>query len=106
MCLKAVFKLKPAEQTYGEPMIPTGFSPNGDGNNDVFNIYGIAESSSYELEIYNRWGEMIFRSVDKAHGWDGSFNGAPAPLGIYAYRYNIIMNGKTYKSKGSVTLLR
>jgi len=105
-CLKAVFKLKPADQTHGEPMIPSGFSPNGDGNNDIFNIYGIADASSYELEIYNRWGEMIFRSIDKTHGWDGTYNGAPAPVGIYAYRYNIILNGKTYKSKGSVTLLR
>jgi gliding motility-associated-like protein len=106
VCIKAVFKLKPADQTYGEPMIPTGFSPNNDGNNDIFNIYGIAEASSYELEIYNRWGEMIFRSVDKSHGWDGTFNGTNVPVGVYAYRYNIMMNGKTYKSKGSVTLLR
>ncbi|HWY37414.1 MAG TPA: gliding motility-associated C-terminal domain-containing protein, partial [Bacteroidia bacterium] len=106
LCLKAVFKLKPADQTYGDPMIPTGFSPNGDGNNDIFNVYGIADASSYELEIYNRWGEMIFRSIDKGHGWDGSYNGAPAPVGIYAYRYNVVLNGKTYKSKGSVTLLR
>ena len=87
-------------------MIPSGFSPNNDGNNDIFNIYGIAEANSYELEIYNRWGEMIFRSVDKSHGWDGTFGGTNAPVGIYAYRYNIMMNGKTYKSKGSVTLLR
>ncbi len=105
-CLKAVFKLKPADQTYGDPMIPSGFSPNNDGNNDIFNVYGIADASSYELEVYNRWGELIFRSIDKAHGWDGIYNGVPAPVGIYAYRYNIILNGKTYKSKGSVTLLR
>lgn len=107
LCIKAVFKLLPGDQTYGpNPAAPSGFSPNGDGNNDIFNLYGIAEASSYELEVYNRWGEMIFRSIDKSHGWDGVFNGAPVPSGVYAYRYNIIMNGKTYKSKGSVTLLR
>ena len=106
-CLKAIFKLKPADQTFGTPMIPTGFSPNGDGNNDIFNIYGIAEAKTYELEIYNRWGELIFRSIDKTKGWDGIYNDVPAPVGVYAYRYNIVMNdGKPYKGKGSLTLLR
>lgn len=105
-CIKAIFKLRPAYETYGEPMLPTGFSPNADGNNDVLNVYGIADASSYELEVYNRWGEQIFHSVDKTEGWNGKFNGTDVPAGVYAYRYNIIMNGKTYKSKGNVTLVR
>jgi len=105
-CIKAVFKLRPAYETYGEPMLPTGFSPNADGNNDILNVYGIAEASSYELEVFNRWGERVFRSEDKTKGWDGRFNGTDVPAGVYAYRYNIIMNGKTYANKGSVTLVR
>jgi gliding motility-associated-like protein len=106
VCIKAVFKLKPADQTFGTPQIPTGFSPNGDGNNDIFNIYGTANATSYELEVYNRWGEMIFHSNDKANGWDGTFNGVPVPVGVYAYRYDIMVDNKPYKSKGSITLLR
>lgn len=105
-CITAVFKLKPAYETYGTPMLPTGFSPNDDGNNDVLNVYGIADASSYELEVYNRWGERIFFSTNKSEGWDGKFNGTPVPAGVYAYRYNIVLNGKTYAAKGNVTLVR
>jgi len=105
-CVKAIFKLRPPYETYGEPMLPTGFSPNGDGNNDILNIYGIAEASSYEMDVYNRWGEQIFHSVDKTQGWDGKFNGTEVPAGVYAYRYNLIINGKTYKANGNITLVR
>ncbi|MEO8760761.1 MAG: gliding motility-associated C-terminal domain-containing protein, partial [Bacteroidia bacterium] len=105
-CIKAIFKLKPAYETSGDPMLPTAFSPNGDGNNDILNIYGIANATSYDFEIYNRWGEQIFHSMDKTQGWDGMYNGVAAPVGIYAYRYNIVIGGKTYINKGSFTLLR
>ncbi len=105
-CVTAIFKLRPAHETYGTPLIPSGFSPNGDGNNDIFNVYGIAEASSYELEVYNRWGEQIFRSADKSEGWNGKFNGTDVPAGVYAWRYNIIINGKTFKEKGNITLVR
>lgn len=105
-CVKAVFKLRPAHETYGEPMLPSGFSPNGDGNNDILNVYGIADASTYEFEVYNRWGERIFYSVDKSQGWDGSYNGTPVPAGVYAYRYNIKIKDKEYQTKGNVTLVR
>jgi gliding motility-associated-like protein len=105
-CINAIFKLKPAQETTGTPMLPTGFSPNGDGNNDVLNVYGINDASSYELDVYNRWGEQIFHSVDKGQGWDGKYNGTDVPAGVYAYRYNIIISGKTYKKNGNVTLVR
>jgi gliding motility-associated-like protein len=105
-CMTAVFKIKPAYETYGTPMLPTAFSPNGDGNDDVLNIYGIANATSYDFEIYNRWGQQIFISKDKTQGWDGSFNGSPAAVGVYAYRYDIVINGKSYIKKGSFTLLR
>ena len=105
-CIKAHFKLKPAYETTGDPMLPTAFSPNGDGNNDILNVYGIANATSYDFEIYNRWGEQIFHSMDKTQGWDGIYNGVAAPVGVYAYRYNIVIGGKTYINKGSFTLLR
>ncbi len=105
-CMTAVFKIRPAYETYGSPMLPTAFSPNGDGNDDILNIYGIANATTYDFEIYNRWGEQVFSSKDKTQGWDGTFNGAAAPVGVYAYRYNIVVGGKTYNKKGSFTLLR
>ena len=105
-CMTAVFKIKPAYETYGDPMLPTAFSPNGDGNDDILNVYGIANATSYDFEVFNRWGQQLFTSKDKTQGWDGNFNGTPAAVGVYAYRYNIVINGKTYNKKGSFTLLR
>lgn len=106
-CLTAVFKLRPAYETTGTPMLPQAFSPNGDGNNDVLNVYGIENATSYAFDIYNRWGEQLFHSTDKAKGWDGTYpSGTPAAVGVYAYRYNIIIHGKTYIKNGNVTLLK
>ena len=105
-CMTAIFKLKPAYETNGTPMLPTAFSPNGDGNNDVLNVYGIQNASSYEFEVYNRWGQQLFYSRDKTQGWDGTYNGEPGAVGVYAYRYNIVINGKVYIKNGSFTLLR
>ena len=106
-CLTAVFKLKPPYDTWGTPAIPTAFSPNSDGNNDLLNIYGIAGATSYSFEIYNRWGEQLFHSNDKTKGWDGTYpDGTAAAVGVYAYRYDIVINGKTYIKNGNITLLR
>lgn len=67
-------------------MIPNVFSPNGDGKNDLFNITATGYSN-YRLEIYNRWGTLIFSSDDPALQWNGkiSNSGAAAPDGTYYY---------------------
>ncbi len=105
-CLKAVFKLKEPFKTEGEAMVPSGFSPNGDGNNDILNVYGTLNATHFELEIYNRWGQMVFQSRDKTKGWDGKFGGAEAPVGVYAYRFNVTIDGNEISKKGNVTLIR
>jgi gliding motility-associated-like protein len=105
-CMTAIFKIKPAYETNGTPMLPTAFSPNNDGNNDILNVYGIQNASSYEFEVYNRWGQQLFYSTDKTQGWDGTYNNEPSAVGVYAYRYNIVINGKVYIKNGSFTLLR
>ncbi len=105
-CLKAVFRLKEAFNTTGEPLVPTGFSPNGDGNNDILNVYGTLNSTKFDLEIYNRWGQLVFKSTDKSKGWNGQFNGAEAPVGVYAYFFNVTIDGTEYTKKGNITLIR
>lgn len=88
--------------------LPTGFSPNGDGRNDVFGILGSGKySREFELRIWNRWGQEVFRSTDPTVGWDGNFNGAQAQTGVYAYYItykNVYNELKTVK--GNVTLVR
>jgi len=88
--------------------LPTGFSPNGDGNNDVFGILGSGKyANEYEMRIWNRWGQEVFRSTDPTVGWDGNFNGSQAQTGVYAYyiTYKNIF-GEVKPIKGNITLVR
>lgn len=65
--------------------VPTAFSPNGDGINDVFSV-GDGIFVSFEMLIYNRWGALVFRSTSPSQGWQGSFDGLPSPIGTYTYK--------------------
>ncbi len=68
-----------------EVVIPSGFTPNGDGWNDVWQIDLIDRFVECEVEVYSRWGELLFRSVGYKDPWDGRYNGAPVPVGTYYY---------------------
>lgn len=68
-----------------EIVITTGFSPNGDGRNDAWVIDYIDLFPECEVEIYSRWGEMLFRSVGYKTPWDGRYNGGFVPVGTYYY---------------------
>ncbi|MBX3165541.1 MAG: CotH kinase family protein [Bacteroidetes bacterium] len=88
--------------------VPTGFTPNGDGINDVFKPLGSAlYTTEYEMTIWNRWGQEVFRSLDPTVGWDGNFKGQQAITGVYAYiiRYKN-SQGESKLAKGNVTLTR
>lgn len=67
--------------------IPNAFTPNGDGINDIYHILTSSDEDvvRYTLYIYNRWGELVFYSLDVAEGWDGTFNGKDVPQGLYNY---------------------
>ncbi|WP_428667315.1 PKD domain-containing protein [Runella sp.] len=64
--------------------IPDAFTPNGDGNNDVLNVYG-DHLTDFELKIFNRWGEVIFYTNDINQKWDGSYRGSTYPPMSYPY---------------------
>ena len=86
--------------------VPTAFSPNGDGLNDVFEVKGRFQNN-FSLVILNRWGQIVFESKDPKHGWDGKMNGKEAPIGVYAYRLSAIdETGKKYEKTGTVTLVK
>ncbi|MDN3550333.1 gliding motility-associated C-terminal domain-containing protein [Mucilaginibacter aquaedulcis] len=86
--------------------IPNVFTPNGDGSNDVLFVYGNAVKS-LTLSIYDQWGELQFKSTNKASGWDGTYKGTNQPVGVYVYYVEATMNdGQVVKKKGTVTLLR
>lgn len=85
---------------------PGAFSPNGDGKNDVFNVV-TKRIDTYELSVYNRWGQLIFRSNRFQAGWDGTFKDEPQELGTYVYVITATgFNGEQFFKTGNVTLIR
>jgi gliding motility-associated-like protein len=99
--------------TSGEVYIPSGFTPNQDGLNDV--LYVMANGNIKMLKdfyVYNRWGEKLFEvhnvpPNDPLFGWKGFIKGQPAPSGAYVYQVLAeFRDGKTKHYKGAVTLIR
>lgn len=93
-----------------EMHIPSAFSPNGDGRNDVFRALTPLECilSNFTLSVYNRWGQRVFLSTDHRKGWDGRFGSEPADIGIYMYvveGYTGSQAARRYRT-GDVMLVR
>ncbi len=90
--------------------VPNAFSPNGDGVNDRFAIKYHCDSVSFQLQILNRWGQVIYRQTEADPFWDGRFQGQRAPEGVYLYR--LVFKGGTgehYREEerhGRIMLLR
>lgn len=89
-----------------EIFIPSAFSPNGDGNNDVLLVRSTT-LRSIELTIYNQWGEAIYRGFDIDQGWDGTHNGQPVETGTYVYVLNAVnIAQRKVIRKGQVNVLK
>ena len=86
--------------------MPTGFSPNGDGNNDVLLVKG--RGVSYiDLKIFDRIGEKVFESTDINSGWDGTLHGLMMNDNVFAYTLSVTYcNGETVKEQGTLMLVR
>ncbi|MEN9497301.1 MAG: hypothetical protein RL750_200, partial [Bacteroidota bacterium] len=85
---------------------PNTFTPNGDGRNDLLNVYGNYIASA-EFRIFNQWGELIFYTTDHTKGWDGTHKGKAQPIGVYAYTLKVVLQDNTIKIKtGSINLIR
>ena len=87
--------------------IPSGFTPNGDGRNDVFKAVDIGGQRMISLSVYNRYGQNLFSSGNADSGWNGTFNGVNQPSGtyIYIFRYSDL-EGHLHTLKGTVVLIR
>lgn len=86
--------------------VPTAFSPNDDSHNQIFAISGMFVRD-FELRIYNRWGQLIFKTEEVENHWRGTYNGKPVPEG--AYVYVITAKGadqRIYNLSGTVTVIR
>ena len=94
--------------SHTELLVPTGFSPNGDGTNDEFKILrSLNIEKITEFAVFDRWGEKVFSTDNINVGWDGTRNGAPSPLGVYAWMVVAqTKDGQQVVKRGNVTLIR
>ncbi len=85
---------------------PNGISPNGDGTNDEWIIDNIELFPKSVVEVYNRWGELLFQSVGYLQKWRGEFKGQPLPVGTYYYIINLNDPFFLDAFTGPITILR
>jgi len=92
----------------GRVFIPNVFTPNGDNLNDFFEVTYV-NVDELTVQIYDRWGQLLFTSNDKNFRWDGTLNGNQVPEGVYYYHMTYVLSGTEgieEQEKGSVTLIR
>ena len=87
--------------------VPSAFTPNGDGKNDVLHLIAPGLKELFYFRVYDRWGQTVFESKDLLKGWDGRINGQLPGTGVFVW----IMKGVNYlgnvvEKKGTVTLIR
>ena len=92
--------------------IPNSFTPNNDGQNDVFYPRGVGISLIKSFRIYNRWGELLFERTniginDVSSAWDGTYNNSSPRPDVYVYVIDAVCEtGAAINLKGDVTIIR
>lgn len=88
--------------------VPTAFTPNGDGENDVVYVKGWGIKKLNYFKIYNRWGQLVFESNDLSVGWDGIFQGVPQNMETYVYQVSAVTytDAADVIKKGTLKLIR
>src|SRR4051812_16594495 len=100
-----IYSVSNYAEAYATPIvfIPTAFTPNSDGMNDVFRVKGM-NLQDFKLLVYDRWGEVVYESTNPNEGWDGSYKGNPVQNDTYVYQVTA-ENLKGKKLTGAVTLV-
>lgn len=87
--------------------VPSSFTPNNDGINDYFGMEGVEFIGSFEMGVFSRWGQEVFRSNDLKKQWDGRYNNTPMPGGMYTFAIVITdAEGRPYEINGTIQLIR
>ncbi|RZK47439.1 MAG: gliding motility-associated C-terminal domain-containing protein, partial [Pedobacter sp.] len=105
-CLDTASVMIQVDHDLKDFFIPNAMTPNGDGKNDVFRVYG-SSIKAVDIRIYNSWGELIYQTNDNQKGWDGTYKGKKQPAGVYIYTVKATMyNDVILNRKGNINLLR
>lgn len=92
--------------------IPNAFTPDGDGQNDVFMVRGSGIKMVKSIRVFNRWGQVVFERANvqanvASQGWDGKINGIPASTDVYVYTCEVVCeNDIPYTYKGNVAIIK
>lgn len=88
--------------------IPNAFTPNNDGNNDTWHVVTSAGIKILQYEVYNRWGNLLWRGLNPDDGWNGIFQNTLQDTGTYFYqfRYQCLSTGEIFQFSGDITLIR
>lgn len=94
-------------KTGPEIFVPSAFTPNGDGRNDILRPTVVGISRLIYFRLYNRWGQLVFSTSEQGKGWDGIYNGEAQASGAYVYQAEgVDFTGKTIFRKGTAVLIR
>lgn len=91
---------------YQPVYIPTAFTPNSDGNNDLWELRGLEVYPNPEVQIFNRWGNMVFYSKGNYTAFDGTDSNKHLPEGVYIYKINPFPDRPDFQYKGTFMLMR
>jgi len=87
--------------------IPSAFTPNGDNINETFGVIDLVAVQYFSMQIYNKWGQLIFISNDIARKWDGNYKGKQVPNGAYIWMMTYVnRSGRKFYEQGTVMLIR
>ncbi|HEU5165721.1 MAG TPA: gliding motility-associated C-terminal domain-containing protein [Chitinophagaceae bacterium] len=88
--------------------VPNAFTPNNDGLNDKFGPHNALKADNYEFKVFNRWGQLVFRSTNWRDRWDGTIKGIPQQPGVFVWMLSYIHRDTKQQvfKKGTVTLIR
>lgn len=86
--------------------VPNAFSPNDDGRNDLFQPVPVCPLDDYQLQVFSRWGALVYETETFGTGWDGNFRGATMPSGVYVWVIRYQQAGQMLNLSGDLSLLR
>jgi gliding motility-associated-like protein len=106
-CLDSAFITVRIFKTAPQIFVPTGFTPNGDGKNDIIRPVAVGISKLEYFRIYNRWGQLVFSTSINGQGWNGKIKGKDQSSNVYVWIVKgVDFTGKEIIAKGTVTLIK